>query len=177
MNASPRSLALAWGLGGGVLAALVMVVPELLARPDAGRLAEYAGLAAGLIAVHLGTRAAAREDSGFGARLANATLLAASVSLIAGLGLYALFAGLRPGLLAARLSAYQQSVSTSGAPAERIARELARLAASRAEYLDAGYQALSSASTLFFFAMLLGGYGAWRAHLVGRLRRQGPGQR
>jgi hypothetical protein len=177
MNATPRSLALAWGLGGGVLAALVMVVPELLARPGGGRLAGYAGLAAGLIAVHLGTRAATTADAGFGARLVNAALLAASVSLLAGLGLYGLFARLRPELLAARFSAYQQSVAASGAPAERIARELARLAASRAQYLDAGYQALSSASTLFFFGMLLGGYGAWRAHRLGRLRWQAPAQR
>ena len=172
-----RSLALAWGFGGGVVAGLVMVVPELASHPGGGRLAAYGGLAAGLIAVHLGTRAAARVDASFGARLGNATLLAASVSLLVGLSLYGLFARLRPGLLAERFSAYQHSVAVSGAPAERIARELGRLAASEPKYLDAGYQALSSASTLFFFSMLLAGYGAWRAHLVRRLRRRAPGQR
>lgn len=173
----PLARSLAWGLGGGVVAALVMVIPELTAAPGGGRLPEYGGLAAGLIAVHLGTRAAARVDSPFGARLRNAALLAASVSLLVGLSLYSLFAVLRPGLLATRLAAYEHSVAASHAPPERIARELARLVTSRAEYLDAGYQALSSASTLFFFGMLLGGYGAWRVHLARRLRRGGPVQR
>jgi len=173
----PPAAALAWGIGGGVVAALVMVVPELLAAPGGGRLSEYAGLAAGLLAVHLGTRAAARAGPGFGARLGNATILALSVSVVAGLGLYALFANLRPGLLAARLLAYERAVSASGAPPERVARELARLTALRAEYLDAAYQALSSASTLFFFGMLLGGYGAWRSHVAAHLRPRGAPQR
>lgn len=173
----PSGVALAWGIGGGVIAALVMVVPELLVTPGGGRLPEYGGLAAGLLSVHLGTRAAARRGSGLGARLGNATILAASLSLVAGLGLYALFAWLKPGLLAARLVAYQQVVSASGAPPERVARELARLTALRAEYLDAAYQALSSASTLFFFGMLLGGYGAWRSYVAARLAPRASAQR
>ena len=177
MISQVRSLALAWGLGGGAVATLIMLIPELVARPGGGRLAEYGGLVAGLLAVHLGSRAIARGDLSFGARLRDAALLATSMSLLVGLGLYGLFALWRPGLLAARFASYQEALAASGAPPERIARELAHLAASRAGYLDAGYQALSGASTLFFFGMLLGGYGAWRAHVARALRRQAPAQR
>lgn len=171
MRRGPVRTAFAFGIGGGLVAALVTVVPALIADPAHGRLAEYLGLAVGLLAVHLGMRASARERATLASRLAHAALLASALSVIVGLGLYGLYEFLRPELLGARFTAYEQAVAASGASPARVAGELARLEASRAAYLDPRYQALQGASTLFFFAMLLGGYGAWRAHVASRLAR------
>jgi hypothetical protein len=157
---------LAYGLGGGTAAALVLAAVGS-ASPGAARGAEYAALAAGLLAVHLGMRRAVGLAPP--ALLGRALVLAALVSAAVGLGAYALYAWLRPALLAERYASYRHVLEAGALPTARAAQELARLETMRAAYLDPGYQALSTAGTLFFVAVLLGGYAGFRAHLARRL--------
>jgi hypothetical protein len=170
----PATLALSWGLGGGVVASLALIAPHLLGAAPDSRLADYGALVAGLLAVQLGLGASARPGAGFRERMRCATLVAATVSLATGFGAYVLFAVLRPMLLADRYAAQQRAVAGSGAGAERMSKELLSLAARKAQYLDPVFQALSSAGTLFFFGMLLGAYWAWRVHVASRLRPRPP---
>ncbi|HXQ32188.1 MAG TPA: hypothetical protein VN790_09515 [Steroidobacteraceae bacterium] len=166
----PVRLSLAWGLGGGIVASLILIAPPLLGAAPGGRLADFGALAAGLLAVQLGLGASARPGAGFRERMQCATIIAATVSLTTGLGAYVLFAVLRPTLLADRYAAQQRALARSAPGTERITHELVSLAARKAQYLDPLFQALSSAGTLFFFGMLLGAYGAWRVHVASRLR-------
>jgi hypothetical protein len=156
------------GLAAGLLAGVVTLGTALLAGGD-GRSADYAGLAAGLLGVHLGMRAAPAA-SAFRARLVRALVLAVCASLVAGLASAWLYASLRPALLEARYAGVVERVRSSAQPPARIAAELARLAERRAAYLDPAFQAVSAGGTLFFFALLLGGYSAFRAHVAARLR-------
>ena len=149
-----------------------MIVPALASATPAGRLADYLGMVVGLLVIHLGTRASAPAGASLGARLANAALLVTTLSTVVGLGLYRLFAAWRPELLAARLARYADEVRASGAAPGRVLRELARLAAAQAQYLDAGYQALSIAGNLFVVGMLLGAYGGWRSEVARRWQRR-----
>ena len=167
----PTARAVLGGLVGGGAASLALVLPALLGLPATNRFAEYASLVIGLLAVHLGTRAPPAGGDSVGARLGRAALLVTTLAAVTGVSAYLLFAVWRPGLLAARYAAYEQEVRASGATAARIGHELARLAASRPEYLDPGYQALTGASTVFFFGMLLGAYGAWQLQVARRWRR------
>jgi hypothetical protein len=167
---SPATRAAAWALVGGVIASLVLIVPQLPGSARGSRLADYAALAAGLLAVQLGLGASARADAGFRERMQCATIIAAIVSLLTGLGAYLLFAALRPMLLADRYAAQQRALAGSSAAPERLTRELVSLADRKAQYLDPAFQAFSTAGTLFFFGMLLGPFGAWRAHVARRLR-------
>jgi hypothetical protein len=167
--AAPRG-PLAYGLGGGASAALVFLLLGSVA-PGAARGGDFAALAVGVLAVHLGMRVA----GGLAPRalIRRALALATVASATLGLGAYALYAWLRPHLLADRYSSYRQLVAANGAPAGRVAAELARLDATRAAYLDPAYQALSTAGTLFFVALLVGGYAGFRAHLARRLAGRG----
>lgn len=161
-----------WGVGGGLAAALLLVGLSL-AFPGVGRTAEYAAIAAGLLAVHLGLRGDAQATAR--ALLLRTLALAGLTTLALGAGAYALYAWWRPELLAARFAGYLASVGAMPAPPERIAAELARLQALREAYLDPFYQAVSLAGTLGFFAVLLGGFVAFGAHKARRFR--GPGGR
>ena len=174
--ARPAARALAFGLAGGCLAAAVMTVPALVADAPSGRITDYFGMAVGLLVIHVGTRASAPAGASLAARLANAAILVTTLCAMAGLALYGLFAEWRPGLLAARLARYEGEVRASGAAPERVAKELARLAAAQGPYLDAAYQALSVAGNLFIVGMLLGAYGGWRSEVARRWqRRVAPG--
>jgi hypothetical protein len=164
--------ALAWGTGGGALAAVLFVGVSLV-DGGAGHLAEYAGLATGLIGVHLGMRGAAGLTPQ--ALLWRAGGLALLASAALGAAAFAVYGWWRPALLTARFDGYLAAVTTMHAPPARVATELARLHATRAQYLDPLYQAVSLAGTLFFFAMLLGGFVAFGAHKARRF--QGPARR
>jgi hypothetical protein len=173
---SSRALALAAraGVVGGLLACLAAIVPALLVPGTDARFASYAAILVTLIAVQLGTRAAAAApgDAGFRARLAAATLIAALVAVLDGLGLYLLYAALRPGLLVTRYAAYEAQLWSSGLAQERLAQGLAALTARRAQYLDPVYQAAEGAGTLLFCGLVLGAYLAFRAHVAARLGRR-----
>ncbi len=148
-----------------------MLLPALLAGSATGRITDYLGMVVGLIAIHLGTRARAEAGTTYGARVLNATLLVTALSGVVGAAGYALFGMWRPGLLAARFALYQTQVRASGAAADRIAQELARLAATEAQYLDPFFQAFTIAGNLFIVGMLLGAYGAWQFEVGRRWRR------
>ncbi len=165
-----QALAASCGLGGGLVAALVDVLPRL-GRAGDSALADYAGLAVVLLAVRLGSRAAAGPGpgNGLGARLGAAALVATLASTAVGIGLYALYAELRPGLLAERYALYVSRVQAGGVAPERSTAALAELAARRAQYLDPAFQALAGAGTLFFCAMLLGVFLVFRARVAARL--------
>jgi hypothetical protein len=175
---SRRALALAAtaGLLGGLLAGLAGIVPPLLTAGADGRFASYAAILVTLIAVQLGARAAAAAPGGggFRARLAAAAVIAGLIALLAGLALYLLYAGLRPGLLAARYGGYEAQLWSAGLPPARLAAGLAELAARRAQYLDPLYQAAEGGGMLLFCGLVLGAYLAFRARLAARLGRR-PG--
>jgi hypothetical protein len=175
---SPRTLALAAaaGLVGGVLACLAGIVPALV-TPDAdGRFASYAAILVTLITVQLGARAAAAAPggAGFRARLAAAALIAGLIALLDSLGLYLLYAALKPALLATRYAGYEAHLWSAGLPPQRLAAGLAALTARRAQYLDPLYQAVEGAGLLLFCGLVLGAYLAFRARLAARLGRR-PG--
>jgi len=165
------ALAAAAGLVGGLLAGLVSVVPALALPGADGRFASYAAILVTLIAVQLGARAAAAAPAGagFGARLGAAALITALVALLDGLALYLLYAGLRPGLLAARYAAYEAQLWAAGLPPARLAAGLGALTARRAQYLDPLYQAAEGAGLLLFCGLVLGAFLAFRARLAARL--------
>lgn len=176
MSARALGLAARAGVVGGLLAGLVGIGPALLVPGTDGRFASYAAILVTLIAVQLGTRAAAAtpDDAGFGARLAAAALIAALVAALDGLGLYLLYAALKPGLLTARYAAYEAQLWSSGLAPQRLAAGLAALTARRAQYLDPLYQAAEGAGMLLFCGLVLGAYLAFRARVAARLGRQ-PG--
>ena len=173
---SARALGLAAGAGvvGGLLACLVGIVPALLVPDTDGRFASYAAILVTLIAVQLGTRAAAAapEGAGFRARLGAAAVIAALIAALDGLGLYLLYAALRPGLLAVRYAGYEARLWSAGLAPERLAHGLAALTARRAQYLDPHYQAAEGAGMLLFCGLVLGAYLAFRAHIAARLARR-----
>ena len=172
------TVTLRYGLGGGVIAALAMLVPALAAPGADARLGEYAGTMVALLAIHLGTRAVAAAEPmlAFGRRVGLATLLVTCASGVLGVGLYTLYRFLRPDLLAIRYTGFEARLAVSREPAARVAAELARLAEQKAQYLDPAFQALSTAGTVFFFGMLLALYSAWRSRVLARLAaRREPG--
>ena len=175
MGITRFGLAAACGVGGGVAAALVVVLPRLGAAGRDDRLADYAGLLIVLMAVHLGSRAAAglRPPAGFGARVGAAVLIASCASSAVGIGLYALYALLRPRLLAERYAFYVTHVRAGGVAAEQSTAALAELAARRAQHLDPSFQALAGAGTVFFCATLLGAFLAFRWRVASRLGAAG----
>ena len=176
MSARPLALATAAGLVGGALACLAAIAPALLSPGANGRFASYAALLVTLIAVQLGARAAAAAPggAGFRARLEAAATIAALVAALDGLGLYLLYAALRPELLAARYGAYEARLWSAGLAPERLAAGLAELAARRAQYLSPVYQAIEGAGMLLFCGLVLGAYLAFRARVAARLGRR-PG--
>ena len=176
MSPRARRLAVAAGLVGGALAWLAGSVPALVTRGTDGRFESYAAILVCLIAVQLGAHAAAAAlaDAGFGARLAAASLIAALVALLDGVGLLLLYVVQRPGLLAARYTGYEAQLWAAGLAPGRLAAGLASLAARRAQYLDPVYQALEGAGTVLFCGLVLGAYLAFRARIAARLRRR-PG--
>jgi hypothetical protein len=151
--------------GGGMAGALTILLP--FTALHASRLAEYAGLAVGLVAVHLAMRAT--RGTPFRARLAAALLVATVVSACVGGASYLLFRGIEPGLLAARYERAQLELQSSGAAPARIDAEMSRLDARKASYLDPAFMAISSAGALFFFAVLLAGFAAFRTYVAERL--------
>jgi len=160
----------ATGLITGLLAAGVAVLPSLLAGLSDTRPAEYVALLVVLAGTHLGLAAALRRrpTATFGARLAAAMLAAALASLLLGIALYRLYAVWRPGLLLARYEALVAQVG-SRPGGEHAAAALADLASRRVAYLDPLYQAISGAGTPLFFALLIGGYSAFRWRVAQRL--------
>jgi hypothetical protein len=170
------ALAIVAGLVGGVLASLAGILPAYLAPAADGRFGLYAAILVTLIAVQLGARAAAATaaDGGFAARLGAAALIAMLVACVDVLGLYLLYAALKPGLLAARYGAYEAQLWAAGLAPARLAAGLAALAVRRAQYLDPLYQALEGAGALLFCGLVLGAYLAFRAQVAARLRRR-PG--
>ncbi|MBS0393341.1 MAG: hypothetical protein JSR54_01880 [Proteobacteria bacterium] len=104
---------------------------------------------------------------------ARATDVAGLVALAHGAALYALYAGLRPGLLAERFAAAGAALRAASLPPERLAQGLAGLAARRAQALDPLYQALEGAVTVLFCGLVLGAYLAFQAQVAARLGR-GP---
>ncbi len=176
MSARPLALAAAAGLVGGALACLAGIGPALLTPAANGRFASYATILVTLIAVQLGARAAAAapDGGGFRARLAAASVIAVLVAVLDGLGLYLLYAALRPGLLAARYGAFEAQLWSAGLPPERLAAGLGELAARRAQYLSPVFQAIEGAAMVLFCGVVLGAYLAFRARLAARLGRR-PG--
>ncbi len=174
MSHRARLLAAAAGIVGGLLACLVAILPALLLPAADGRFASYAAILVTLIAVQLGSRAAAATDAGFGARLGAAALIAALVAVLDALGLYLLYAVLKPDLLAARFGAYEAALWAAALPPARLAAGLAALAARRAQALDPLYQAVEGAGLLLFCGLVLGAFIAFRARIASRLGRR-PG--
>jgi hypothetical protein len=168
------ALALAAGAAGGLAASLCTIGWALLAAPPVGRSGEALGLLAALVLALAGVRASGRLAPAFSARLLAAALLALTEGIVAGFGAYLLFARLAPALLAGRYAAYEQAARAL--PAARSAAELARLAAVKAQYLDAGFQAFSSGGLVCFFALLLGAYSAFRAQAARRYRLPATGE-
>lgn len=159
------------GIGGGLAAGVASVLPPLLSPATDARVGNVAGLLVALVAVELGTRAAAaaRPGAATAVRLGEAALVTTLVSAGAGLALYVLYAWLRPGLLAEHYARYEARLKLAGLGTERAAAALAELASRRPEYLDPLFQAAEGAALVFFCGMLLGGYGAFRARLAARL--------
>lgn len=169
-------IAVRFGVLGGVLSSAFIVLPP--AFGTGGRLTDYAGMMIAMLAVFFGSRAigTAHPSLGFGRRVVLGTTIVVVSSAIVGLALYALYAKVRPLLLAERYAEFQQRVRTSGAPAERIATELERLAAQKAQYLDPAFQALGTAGTLAFFGIVLAAYSAWRWRVLQRLMGERAGK-
>jgi hypothetical protein len=179
-RSAPGAAAVGVGFGaiGGALASAFMVLPATFG--GAGRLADYAGTMVAMLAVFFGGRALATAHPGldYARRAASGVLLVATESAIVGVALYWLYAHARPALLEARYAALAARVRASGAGAERVAAELARMTEHRAQYLDPAYQALATAGTLAFFGCLLALWGAWRWRVARRLPpRPGPDRR
>jgi len=168
-------IAVRFGVLGGVLASAFVVLPPALGA--GGRLTDYAGMMIAMLAVFFGSRAigAAHPTLGYGRRAVLGTTIVVVASAIVGLALYALYAKLRPGLLGERYLEFQQRVRDSGAPPERVATELERLAMQKAQYLDPAFQALGTAGTLAFFGIVLAMYSAWRWRVLQRLKGGRPG--
>jgi hypothetical protein len=166
-------IAVRFGVLGGVLSSAFIVLPPAFGA--GGRLTDYAGMMVAMLAVFFGSRAigTAHPSLGFGRRVVLGTTIVVVASAIVGLALYALYAKLRPTLLAERYVEFQQRVRASGAPAERVATELERLGAQKAQYLDPAFQALGTAGTLAFFGIVLATYSAWRWRVLQRLK-SGP---
>lgn len=175
MNASQTSpattITLRYGLGGGALATLAMLLPPLVAPAADARLGEYAGTLVALLTINLGMRAvmAAEPVLAFRRRVGLAALLVACASGVLGVGLYALYRFLRPDLLAIRYTGLEARLAASREPAARVAAELARLAEQKPQFLDPAFQAVSTAGTVFFFGMLLAFWSAWRSRVLARL--------
>jgi len=171
MQSAPLPLAIASGVLGGVFSAAVLVVPPLLGTGGDGRLCEYIAILITLLAVHVAARGVAtvRPESGFGARLGFAALAALVASAIAMVMLYGLYAHWRPLLLATRFALEAERLRAGLAP---DAQALAGLAARQAQFVDAGYQAVSGGGRLLFCALLFAGYGAFRWRVARRLGRR-----
>jgi hypothetical protein len=158
------------GLLTGLLAGAAAVLPPLVAGLTDTRPAEYAALLVVLVGTYLGLAAIVRDrpTATFGARV-RAVMVAASVaSLLLGAALYRLYAVWRPGILVARYEALLAHVG-SQVGSDRVAAAMADLAARRAAYLDPLYQAINGAGTPLFFALLIGGYSAFRWRVAQRL--------
>lgn len=174
----PTAIAIRFGVLGGLLASAFIVLPPLLASGGGGRLTDYAGMMVAMLAVFFGSRAigVVHPSLPYGRRAVLGTTIVVVASAIVGLSLYALYAWLRPTLLAERYADYVARVRASGQPAERVATELERLASQEAQYLDPAFQALGTAGTLAFFGIVLAMYSAWRWRVAQRLMREGrPG--
>ena len=172
MQTAPLPLAIASGALGGVLAAMVLVVPPLMGATGDGRLTEYGAILLTLLAVHVAGRGieAVRPGSGFGARLGYPALAALVASALATSALYALYTDWRPLLLATR---FMVETDRLGA-APGAGRALADLTARRAQSLDAAFQAVSGGGRVLFCGLLFGGYAAFRWRVARRLGRR-PG--
>jgi hypothetical protein len=172
----PTSIAIRFGVLGGLLASAFVALPPLLTAGGGGRLTDYAGMMVAMLAVFFGSRAigTVHPDLPYGRRAVLGTTVVVVSSAIVGLALYALYAWLRPTLLAERYAEYEQRVRASGQPPERIAAELERLAAQKIQYVDPAFQALGTAGTLAFFGIVLALYSAWRWRVAQRLARGRP---
>jgi hypothetical protein len=164
------AVALIAGLIGGALAGFCLIAWALVSAPPVNRAGEILGLIGALLVAQAGGRAAARLEPGFAARLRAASVLALTEAGISAAGAYWLFAGLRPQLLAQRYTAAEQALTSSSDAAPHLSAELARLAAMKPQALDASYQALAVGGLVGFLAVLLGAYGAFRAHALRRGR-------
>ena len=162
------AVALISGMLCGLVASVCLIGWALVAPAPVSRAGEIAGLLGALLIAQAGGRAAARLAPGFAARLRAAALLALVEAAVAGAGAYLLFARLRPQLLAERFGAAELAIRSSGATAPRLGAELARLLAMKPQALDATYQALAIGGLVGFVAVLLGAYGAFRAHALRR---------
>jgi hypothetical protein len=174
----PTAIAIRFGILGGLLASAFVVLPPLLAPGSGGRLTDYAGMMVAMLAVFFGSRAigVVHPELTYGRRAVLGTTIVVVASTTVGLSLYALYASLRPALLAERYADYESRVRSSGQPPERIAAELERLASQKVQYLDPAFQALATAGTLAFFGIVLAMYSAWRWRVAQRLMREGrPG--
>ncbi|MCZ8131934.1 MAG: DUF4199 domain-containing protein [Steroidobacteraceae bacterium] len=169
--AAPTDIAIRFGLIGGLLASVFIVGPPLLAPALGGALTDYAGLMIAMLAVWMGSRAlgVAHPRLPYTRRLVLGSTIVATASLVVGFALYALYAWLRPTLLAERYAALEGRVRASGREPGEVATELERLARQQVQYLDPAFQAVATAGTLFFFGMILALYAAWRWRVVQRL--------
>lgn len=170
----PTGIAIRFGVLGGLLASAFVVGPPLLFPGGDGRLTDYAGMMVAMLAVFFGSRAigTVHPDLAYGRRAVLGTTIVVVASAIVGLALYALYAWLRPALLAERYAQFEARVRESGQPAERVAAELERLASQKVQYLDPAFQALGTAGTLAFFGIVLALYSAWRWRVAQQLMRE-----
>jgi len=163
LTPSLRPLALAAGATSGLLAGLLGVLP-MLGIAGTTRVPEYAALLVVLVGTHAGARFAVRgrPAAAFAARVSAVLTIASLASLLLGAALWALYAVGRPDLLAARHAALLAGAASS-------TDSLADLVARRAQYVDPLFQAISAATTAFFFAFMVGGYGAFRWRVAARV--------
>ena len=160
------------GLAGGVAAGVVWCIPVAARFGSGAGLAQGAALLIVAWSVHRAFNAATAlvPGLGFGAAVGCGAAATGAASTAVAIILYALYAWLRPGVLAERYEAYVAIVTHSGRPATLVAAELARLAQHRARYLDPALAAGSAAATIGFVGLVAAAYLAWRRRLSRRGR-------
>ncbi len=115
----------------------------------------------------LGVRAIVqrRGQDTFRVRVSVGACLAAWHAGLVALALYVLYAWLRPGLLASRALLHRAPAGVSG-------ERLVTLHPASAQSLDPTFQAFEGGVMVFFMALLLVGYLAFRQRLLARLQRR-----
>jgi hypothetical protein len=163
----PRALAA--GAAVGCVAAAVAVVPALGPAGDT-RLADYAALLVVILGTLGGMRSVveARPGASFEQRLAAMAGSAVAASTVLAIALWRLYAAWRPALLEVRYQSVLEAAARRSNPATAQAA-VADLLVHRAQYVDPLFQALTGAVTALFFAMLVGGYAAYRWRVAVRL--------
>ena len=161
------------GVLGGLAAGVVWIVPAWLGLATGGAIGQAAAVILIGWSVHRALLAATTvvPELGFGASIACGSAAASAAALITGGLLYVLYRWLRPEALGLRFAHYAEAISRSGRPPAVVERELARLLAQRAQYLDPALAAGGVAALLLFAGLAAATFLAWRWRAA---RARGP---